>query len=248
MPPSLSIITATYNAESYLPNLIASLAAQTDPDFEWVVADGNSTDQTLELIDRAKSQLKTVKVDSRPDFGIYDALNRAVKLASGDYYVVVGADDVLFPEAVANYKRACGETRADLVTACYYAGDQLVAGIRQPAWEWLRGMQAYVTGHAVGLAIRRDLHKEVGAYSHYFPLLADQLFILQAIRQGARVVFRDFIAGRYCPQGTSGRDPLGWIVERYRIQVKLGHSLVLSTLLLLYRLIRCWPRLQKQRV
>uniref|UniRef100_UPI00344E8CBA glycosyltransferase n=1 Tax=uncultured Thermosynechococcus sp. TaxID=436945 RepID=UPI00344E8CBA len=53
MPPSLSIITATYNAESDLPNLIASLVAQTDADFEWVVADGNSTDRTLELIDKA---------------------------------------------------------------------------------------------------------------------------------------------------------------------------------------------------
>ncbi|MFN3680243.1 glycosyltransferase [Thermosynechococcus sp.] len=247
MPPSLSIITATYNAESDLPNLIASLVAQTDADFEWVVADGNSTDRTLELIDRAKSQLRTVKVDSRPDFGIYDAYNRAIKLASGDYYVVVGADDVLFPEAVANYKRACAETGADLVTACYYAGDQLIAGIRQPAWEWLWGMHAYVTGHAVGLAIRRDLHKEVGAYSRYFLLVADQFFILQAIRQGARVVFRDFIAGRYSPQGTSSCNKLGCIVELYRIKVKLGHSLLLSTLVMLCRVIKNWSRIQEQR-
>lgn len=247
MQPTLSIVTATYNAESYLPHLIASLVAQTDPDFEWVVADGGSTDQTLDLINAAKSQLKTIIVDSRPDFGIYDALNRAVKLASGDYYVVVGADDVLFPEAVANYKRACAETGADFVTACYYDGDKLIAGIRQPAWEWLRGMHAYVTGHAVGLAIRRDLHKKAGEYSRYFPLLADQLFILQAIHQGARVVLRDFIAGRYYSQGRSSRDVLGFILELYRIQVKMGHSLTFQTLLLLYRLIRCWPRIQKQK-
>lgn len=247
MQSTLSILTATYNAENHLPHLIASLVTQTDPDFEWVVADGASTDRTLELISEARSQLKTVTVDSRPDFGIYDALNRAVKLASGDYYVVVGADDLLFPEAVANYKRACAETGADLITTHYYNGDQLVVGIRQPAWEWLRGMCAYVTGHAVGLAIRRDLHKEVGEYSRYFPLLADQLFILQAIHQGARVVLRDFIAGRYCPRGTSSRDVLGFILELYRIQVKMGHSLTFQTLLFLYRLIRCWPRIQKQK-
>ncbi|URR36079.1 glycosyltransferase [Thermosynechococcus sp. HN-54] len=248
MQPTLSIITATYNAENYLSRLIASLVAQTDPDFEWVVADGGSTDRTLELINEAKSQLKTITVDSRPDFGIYDALNRAVKLASGDYYVVVGADDVLFPETVAHYKTACAETHADLITTCYYDGDRLVTGIQQPAWEWLRGMHAYVTGHAVGLAIRRDLHKEVGEYSRYFPLLADQLFILQAIHQGAKVVLRDFIAGRYYPQGTSSRNVLGFILELYRIQVKMGHSLTFQTLLLLYRLIRCWPRIQKQRL
>lgn len=246
MQPSLSIVTATYNAENYLPNLIDSLIAQTDPDFEWVVADGGSTDRTLELIDNAKSHLKRVIVDSQPDFGIYDALNRAVKLASGDYYVVVGADDTLFSETVANYKKACAETGADLITAPYLCGDQTI-GIRQPAWEWLWGAQAYVTGHAVGLAVRRDLHNRVGEYSRYFPQSADYLFILEAIRQGATVAFRDFIAGRFYEYGTSGRNRLAAITEHYRIQVKLGHSLAVQTLLLLYRVIRGWAYIQKHR-
>ncbi|MEN9258541.1 MAG: glycosyltransferase [Gloeomargarita sp. SRBZ-1_bins_9] len=98
--PLLSVVTATYNAAHDLPRLIASLAAQTDQDFEWVVADGVSTDGTLELLEQARQKLQRVVVDSRPDFGIYDALNRAVKLASGEYYLVVGADDMLFPEAI----------------------------------------------------------------------------------------------------------------------------------------------------
>ncbi|WNC86767.1 glycosyltransferase [Thermosynechococcus sp. QKsg1] len=245
--PTLSIITATYNAEEHLPRLIASLIAQTDQDFEWVVADGGSTDRTLELIEAAKAELKAVVVDSRPDFGIYDALNRAVCLASGDYYVVMGADDELFPEAVAQYKIACEETEADFVTANYYIGERDIAPVWQPAWEWLKGMQAHVTSHAVGLAIRRTLHQRVGQYSHHFPIAADQLFVMQAIRAGARVARRDFIAGRFHPHGTSGSDPLGSIVESYRVQVRLGHSLLVQTLLLFYRIIRCWPRIQQQR-
>ncbi|QSF49251.1 glycosyltransferase [Thermosynechococcus sp. TA-1] len=245
--PTLSIITATYNAEEHLPRLIASLIAQTDPDFEWVVADGGSTDRTLELIEAATAKLKAVVVDSRPDFGIYDALNRAIRLASGDYYLVMGADDELFPEAVAQYKIACEETEADFVTANYYIGERDIAPVWQPAWEWWKGMQAHVTGHAVGLAIRRTLHQRVGQYSRHFPLLADQLFVMQAIRAGARVARRDFIAGRFHPHGTSGSDLLGLIVEMYRIQVRLGHSFLVQTLLLFYRIIRCWPRIQQQR-
>lgn len=185
-------------------------------------------------------------VDSQPDFGIYDALNRAVKLASGNYYVVVGADDTLFPETVANYKKACRETGADLITAPYLCREQVV-GIGQPAWEWLWGFRAYVTGHAVGLAIRRDLHNKVGEYSRYFPQAADQLFILEAVHQGATVAFRDFVAGRFYEYGTSGRNKLAGITEMYRIQVKLGHSLFVQTLLLFYRLMRHWSDIQRHR-
>jgi len=91
--PTISIITATYNAAAVLPRLVESLIAQTDQDFEWVVADGASTDGTLEILEQAKTRLKNVVVDSRPDFGIYDAMNRAIKLSKSSYYLIVGADN-----------------------------------------------------------------------------------------------------------------------------------------------------------
>ena len=82
----LTVITATYNAEKYLPNLIKSLREQTCKDFEWIVADGSSTDRTLELLSEVKDL--NLVVSSEPDFGIYDALNRAIKLASDRKSVV----------------------------------------------------------------------------------------------------------------------------------------------------------------
>lgn len=71
----LSIITATFNTSECLPRLIDSLKLQSDPDFEWIVADGGSTDKTLALVHDAAKTLN-VKVDSRSDFGIYDTLNK----------------------------------------------------------------------------------------------------------------------------------------------------------------------------
>ncbi|MFN4280684.1 hypothetical protein, partial [Thermosynechococcus sp.] len=114
-------------------------------------------------------------------------------------------------------------------------------------WEWLWAARTYITSHAVGLAVRRDLHNRVGEYSRYFPQAADQLFILEAIQQGATVSFRDFITGRFYEYGTSGRNRLATITEIYRIQVKLGHSLAVQTLLLLCRLIKWWAYIQKHR-
>ena len=83
--PLISIVTATYNAAAHLQGLIASIKAQTDRDFEWVVADGSSSDDTLDILKRIEGV--SMLVDSQPDYGIYDAFNRAIKLARGDYYL-----------------------------------------------------------------------------------------------------------------------------------------------------------------
>ena len=89
----LSIITATYNSAKHLPALIASLRAQTCQDFEWVVADGNSTDGTVELLKQV-TDLKLSWV-SQHDFGIYDAMNKAIQRSQSEYYLVIGSDDML---------------------------------------------------------------------------------------------------------------------------------------------------------
>jgi glycosyltransferase involved in cell wall biosynthesis len=230
------VVTATYNAVDVLPRLIRSLRAQTDRDFEWVVADGASTDETLLLLQEADSDLR-IRVDSRPDFGIYDALNRAVKMASGDYYLVVGADDELFPDAVARYKAACSRSDADLVTARIQV-DGRVYGVRKRRWEWLHGQFAYVSGHAVGVAIRRDLHTRVGWYSRVYPVAADQYFVLSALHMGAQVSVGDFCAGIFYKTGSSGSDLLSSLTDLCRVLVNLGHSLPLQLLLLNLRVLR----------
>ena len=239
---TLSIVTATYNAAQVLPNLVASLRAQTDQDFEWVVADGGSTDETLAILKKAADELMCVKVDSRPDFGIYDALNRGVGMANGQYYVVLGADDQLCPDAVANYRMACGKSGADLVTAKFRVNDKIIS-IREPRWEWLYGQFAHVSGHAVGLAIRRCLHDHIGFYSRKFPIAADQLFILQAVHSGAVVHEENFVAGVFDQKGISCQDAAGSLTEAYRVQLRIGHGFLLQTIILILRILKNYRRI-----
>ena len=87
----ISVLPVTFNAIDMLPGLIDSLKAQTDRCFEWIVVDGASTDGTIELI-KSSNDIVTQWI-SEPDFGIYHAMNKAIQLATGDYYLVVGADD-----------------------------------------------------------------------------------------------------------------------------------------------------------
>lgn len=235
-----SIITATYNAAEVLPRLITSLLAQSDQGFEWVVADGASTDDTLSLLSKAGKTLD-VLVDSRPDFGIYDALNRGIKLSRGEYYLVVGADDELSPEAVSMYKSVCAASRADLVTAKIEVNGK-AHGVRKRPWVWLYGQFAYVSAHAVGLAVRRKLHEKYGWYSHRFPIAADQLFVLQVVHGGGSVKEANFIAGKFCTSGTSGEDYLGSLLEGMRVRCLLGHRLWIQVIILIVRLAKGFLR------
>ncbi|WP_287963203.1 glycosyltransferase [Alcanivorax sp.] len=239
----LSVVTATYNVEEKIPSLISSLARQSDQKFEWVVADGGSNDSTLELVNNAASVLENVKIDSRPDCGIYDALNRAVKIAEGDYYLVVGADDELTPGAVESFRKACKESEADFVTALIDTGRN-IKGVRRPGWRWLYGPFAYVSGHAVGLAIRRSLHDRFGFYSLDYHIASDQLFILRAVDGGAVVSRHDFVAGRFDPGGTSAQDLLATLMEGFRVQVTVGESPLIQFGLLGLRILKNLGRIK----
>jgi glycosyltransferase involved in cell wall biosynthesis len=86
-----SIITATYNAEKFLERALLSILGQSYPDFEWIIQDGASTDGTLEIVSRYRDS--RIKLQSGPDAGIYDAWNKAVARATGDWALFLGADD-----------------------------------------------------------------------------------------------------------------------------------------------------------
>lgn len=235
--PTISIITATYNAAAVLPRLIESLMAQTDQDFEWVVADGGSADGTLALLENARLHLRNVVIDSRPDFGIYDALNRAIKLSDGDYYLVLGADDELFPSAIEDYRRIARESGADLVSAKV----QVQGGIYQSRgrrWEWLYGMSAHVSGHAVGVIIRKALHERFGFYSKKYSIAADHHFILSAVRGGSSVISGDFVAGDYKLTGMSGENFVRSAAEVLCVQVEVGRSFLIQLMLFYVRVMK----------
>ena len=81
--PKFSVITVTYNAEKVLEDTIQSVIAQTYHHVEYIIVDGASKDGTLSIIDRYRPRIHTVV--SEPDKGLYDAMNKGIALASGDY-------------------------------------------------------------------------------------------------------------------------------------------------------------------
>jgi glycosyltransferase involved in cell wall biosynthesis len=215
--PSISVITATFNAREQLPGLIDSMRAQSDRDFEWIVVDGASTDATTDLLEVSGDIISTWI--SEHDFGIYDALNKAICLSTGEYYLVLGADDRLLPDAMAQYRRHATLSGADLVTASILLDGRVSAG--KLGRSWWNGMFAYVSGHSVGTLIRRSLHDRCGYYSRRFPVAADMYFIKTACMcPDVRVHQADFVAGEHGKAGVSSVDKAATFCDCFRVQLE----------------------------
>ncbi len=234
----ISIITATYNAAYFLPRLIASLRSQTCKDFEWVVADGGSTDGTLEILWQVTDLHLTI--DSRPDFGIYDALNRAIKLCSGDYYLVLGADDYLYKDSIYNFFKSISNHSYDIISAKVLCSGQIIAAKNK--FKFLYGQGYYTSTHAVGCLIKKKLHHEIGFYSNLYPIGADFLFLKQVGDGGFIIHNADFISGEFGESGISKADMLTSLTDAYRAQIVTGENKVIQTLLLILRIFKNWQK------
>jgi glycosyltransferase involved in cell wall biosynthesis len=87
----VSIITITYNSAETVEDTIQSVLAQDYPNIEYIIIDGVSKDDTMAIVNRYKDKIATIR--SEPDKGIYDAMNKGVRLATGDLIGILNSDD-----------------------------------------------------------------------------------------------------------------------------------------------------------
>lgn len=90
-----SVVTVCFNAENTIQETMFSVLNQTYKNIEYIIIDGKSKDNTLSVISKMQSQYsqRDIKVVSESDKGIYDAMNKALKIASGVFLIFLGADD-----------------------------------------------------------------------------------------------------------------------------------------------------------
>ena len=115
----ISIITVCKNSERYLQETITSVQEQTYDAIEYIIVDGISTDGTLEIV---KRNMQAVDIFiSETDSGMYDAINKGLKLASGAYILILNSDDVLASnDVIAKVAEEIGKTKLD-----YYYGNMV---------------------------------------------------------------------------------------------------------------------------
>lgn len=112
----VSIITVTYNSAETLKDTIESVVSQDYPDIEYLIVDGQSTDNTLEITKSYASQID--QVVSEQDQGMYDALNKGIELATGEIIAILNSDDFYaYPQVISEIVQLFEKEQADAAYA-----------------------------------------------------------------------------------------------------------------------------------
>lgn len=239
-PVKISIITATFNAAEYLPRLIESIAAQKREDVEFLVVDGGSKDATLSIL-ADRSDVVNQWISER-DEGIYDAWNKGVKMARGEWVMFLGADDRLHPRALDVFTKFLDtvEDNTMIVSSLLESVDRkgrTLKTVGEP-WNWDKFRWSRLSFAHPGMLHRRQLFEKLGGFDTQFKICGDSEFLLRA-QLKKDCAFIDQVTVYMQTGGAS--DSVRAIVETFKIRSKNGtmgpvaNTLRFCRLLLLYR-------------
>ncbi len=180
--PLVSIVTVCMNSAKTIAQTIGSIANQTYPNIEYIVVDGDSSDQTLEII-KQHSNIVDYYV-SEPDDGLYYAMNKGITLSSGDYILFLNSDDWFEPDAVEELVNAMDYSGCDFVTALarYIKNDNSSHVLRHMPFD--RSQYLRMSLRHETMLISAALYREVGDYDTRYRILSDREFAARLLKAG----------------------------------------------------------------
>ena len=192
----VSIITATYNSEKYLADCIESVRKQTYGNIEHIIVDGKSTDNTLKVIHKYSKSIASWI--SETDRGMYDAINKGIKMATGDIIGILNSDDMLASADVIMDIVACfDETGTDSIYGDLVYVDPVNPHKVMRYWRGLtykrnRFNYGWMPAHPT-FYIKRELIDVFGGYENHYYTAADYEFM-------ARYLYRYKVDSYYLPK------------------------------------------------
>lgn len=180
----ISIITATYNSEYFLSNCISSIKNQTYPFVEQIIIDGSSTDNTLEIVRNTPNRIS--KVISEPDKGIYDAMNKGIRLATGDIIGILNSDDLYCDKFVLEKVESIFKTtgvdcvHADLYYVKQNNTNQIVRHWKTCDYAPGAFKRGWHPAHPT-FFVRKEVYEKYGLFKLDFTLAADFELMLRLL-------------------------------------------------------------------
>ena len=186
----VSIITVTYNSADTLQSCIDSVANQSYKNIEHIVIDGNSKDNTLEIIQKNTSVLRYI---SEPDNGLYDAMNKGLKLVSGDVIGILNSDDIYENnDVISDVVNALGSYEALYTDLCYVDSHDInLVGRYWKSGEYNRKSFKYgwMPPHPT-LFLRREVYEKYGDFNLELKSSADYELMLRFLyKEGVEAVY-----------------------------------------------------------
>ena len=185
----LSIITINRNNIAGLEKTLQSVAVQTSKEFEYIIVDGASTDDSVEVIKKYESRFFSLKWVSEPDTGIYNAMNKGLRMASGDYVQILNSGDSLVANDVTERMLSALDNVGEPsilygnMVKCFSNGEKLVDKCFAGQEITMLGMYTGTLNHDPAY-IRRDLFEKYGYYDEDLKIVSDWKWYLHAIVLG----------------------------------------------------------------
>lgn len=136
--PLVTIVTVVFNAENDIEDTIKSVLSQTYPNLQYIVIDGASTDNTLTIIKKYENDIDILV--SEKDKGIYDAMNKAIHLATGEWINFMNAGDTFYDHTTVEYVMTHKDNKAELIYGDYQIKDSGAVVKARDVSQWYVGM------------------------------------------------------------------------------------------------------------
>ena len=214
--PLISIITVVYNGSAYLEQTIRSVLNQSYSNIEYVIIDGGSTDATLEIIKKYDKEIDYWV--SEPDKGIYDAMNKGLKLVTGELVGIINSDDWYEVNTVNN-------------VVAIYQKDTTIGLIHGLLRYWKDDQVYGIVGHAKAFLtqdmishptcfVNRDIYNKYGGFNCVFKIAADYDFMLKLNKEGVKFSFNEIVLSNFRMIGVSISNSNQLSIERLKIHEK----------------------------
>jgi glycosyltransferase involved in cell wall biosynthesis len=218
-PPLISVITVVFNGEEHIGKTIESVLNQSYSSIEYIIVDGKSTDGTLQVI---KSYKGVSQLISEPDRGLYDAMNKGLKLATGDYVWFLNAGDQIYEVDTVERMVKDLDGSPDIIYGGTMiidedeneVGDRRLRPPDQLSWKSFR--QGMVVCHQ-SLIVKRTLAPE---YNLEYRLSADIDWSIRAARQAREIHHSGLILSRFLEGGMTDHNIKAGLKERFRIMTR----------------------------
>jgi len=235
--PLISIITITLNSEKYLEQTIQSVVKQSYKNKEYIVIDGASTDSTVDIIKNHASQIN--KWISESDKGIADAMNKGLKVATGDYILFLHSDDYLADEnALEEASQFMGQKQDMFLFNLYFLDNDNKTLSRPRGLSWWMNFKTGVLHQSC--ICSKNLFEKLGYFDTNFKIAMDYDFFLRAYRSGIKTKYIDLPLSVMRKTGISSRLDWPYLTKRFseerEIQLKNCNSLIMKSAYRIY-----WP-------
>ena len=219
----ISIITITYNAERWLERTMRSVLGQTCKEYEYIIVDGGSKDGTVDIIKRLEPQFDgRLSWKSEPDKGLYDAMNKGIARAKGDFVWFINAGDEIYAPETLGHIVAAAKDDTDIVygKACIVnaEGEKVSEHHKEtpPDLQRKHFLNGLVVSHQA-ILVRRSI---AGMYDTRYRISADYDWCVRAVTASRKNTYLDEYVCKFLTAGVSQKQRKRSWVERFHIMRK----------------------------